>query len=135
MAKRRTNTKTVEQVLAQQKTAPEPKLTHAGFQIAFWAAAVGLVAQLVMALVVYPTLPKMIPAWWIGQLVQQQTIPSWTVFAVFPIGQVVLLLIALFTPRNQDGKRVMESGKVWTLTILAVLFTVLQASAFHLPKG
>jgi hypothetical protein len=135
MAKRKTNAKTVEQVMAQQKPAQEPKLTHAGFQIAFWAAAVGLVAQLAIAFMVYPTLPKMIPSWWVGQLVQQPMIPSWTVFAVFPVGQIVLLLIALFSPRNQDGKRIMESGKVWTLTTLAVLFTVLQASAFHLPKG
>ena len=135
MAKRKTNAKTVEQVLAQKKSAPEPKLTRAGFQIAFWAVIVGLVAQLVMAFVVYPTLPKMIPSWWIGQLVQQPMIPSWTVFAVFPIGQIALLLIALFSPRDSDGKSVMESGKAWTLTVLAVLFTVLQASGFHLPKG
>lgn len=133
MAKRK-NRQTVENVVAA-KAAPEPKLTHMGYLISLWAGIVGLMAQLVMAFMVYPTLPKEIPSWWIGQLVKQSTIPSWTVFAVFPVGTVVLLLVAYFSPRDKDGKIVMESGKAWTLTMLAVLFTILQASAFHLPKA
>ena len=128
--------KTVEQVLAQQqKSAPEPKLTRAGFQIAFWIGIVGLAAQIVMAFMVFPSLPKMIPSWWVGQLVQSPTVPSWSVFALFPTGQIVVLAVAFFSPRDKDGKIVLESGKAWTLTVLAILFTVLQASAFHLPKG
>lgn len=134
MAKRKKNTKTVEQVVAQ-KTAPEPTLTRVGYQIAFWLIVVGLVAQLAMAIKVYPSLPASIPSWWIGQLVQRQMIPSWTVFAVFPIGQLVLLAIAWFSPKDESGKPIMESGKAWTLSILSVLFTVLQSSAFHLPKA
>ncbi len=135
MAKRKRNTTTAEQVLEKQKPAPEPKLTHTGFQIAFWTGIVGLIAQFMMAFMIYPSLPKAIPSWWVGQLVQSPTVPSWTVFALFPIGQIVVLLVAYFSPRDKDGKLVMESGKAWTLTVLSVLFTILQASAFHLPKA
>jgi hypothetical protein len=55
------------------------------------------------------------------------------VWVVFPVSQLILLAVALFSPKDADGKTVMTSGKAWTIALLAVLFALLQASAFNLP--
>ncbi|HAH86946.1 MAG TPA: hypothetical protein DCL60_06195 [Armatimonadetes bacterium] len=55
------------------------------------------------------------------------------VFLYFPLGQVVLFLIGLFSPITRGGQRVMYLGKAESIIALSLLFTVLQASAFHLP--
>ncbi len=132
MAKRRRRTRTIEEA-AKRKTAPEPKLTHAGFQISLWAIVLALVVQVVMAIIVYPTLPDRIPATWAGSLIKGETVPSWLVFFLFPGGQVILFLIAVFSPRDNERKLVMEFGKAATLVVLSILFTTLQASAFYIP--
>ena len=132
MAKRKKRGKTIEDV---EKNQPkEPVLTRTAYLITFWTIAVGLVAQLVMAIVVYPMLPAAIPSGWLGSTMPYNMIPSWLVFVAFPSAQVIILLLAVFTPRDAEGKRVMESGKAWSLVVLALLFTALQASAFHIPK-
>lgn len=134
MTKHRKSTRPVEDI-AVRKPKPEPKLTRAGFHAAVWVIILGFIAQMVMAFMVYPSLPSRIPSSWIGHLVPQATVPSWTVFLVFPLGQIGLLLVGIFTPRDNDGRRIMETGKAWTLTILAILFTILQSSAFHLAHS
>ncbi|HET6453129.1 MAG TPA: hypothetical protein VFI02_01875 [Armatimonadota bacterium] len=131
MAKRRKSKQTVEEA-SKPKKVHEPKLTRAGYQITFWVVVLGFVAQVVMAIMVYPHLPAQIPARWAGFLFEGQTIPSWIVFVLFPVGEIVLLLVTIFSPRDDQGKLVMESGKAWTLILLALFFTLLQYSAFLL---
>lgn len=131
MTKRRKSRRTVEEAVGR-KPKPEPKLTRAGFHISLWVIILGFIAQMVMAFMVYPSLPARIPSYWVGQLVQRATVPAWTVFLVFPLGQIILLVVGIFSPRDKDGKRIMETSKAYTLTFLAVLLTILQSSAFHL---
>ena len=131
MAKRRKTGRTVEQASKAQKVQ-EPKLTRIGYQLTFWAVIVGLVAQIVMAFIVYPRLPAQIPARWAGFLFEGQTAPSWIVFVLFPVGQIVLLLVTIFNPKDDQGKRLIETGKAWTLIVLSLFFTLLQYSAFRL---
>jgi len=132
MTKRRRRPRTVEDIVVR-KPKPEPQLTRAGFHIAVWVIVLGFIAQMVMAFMVCPSLPARIPSSWVGHLVPRATVPSWTVFLVFPFGQIILLLVGIFSPRDKDGKRIMETSKAYTLTFLAVLLTILQSSAFHLP--
>jgi len=131
MAKRRRTGKTVEEA-SKVKKAHEPKLTRIGYQLTFWAVIVGLVVQLLMAIIVYPRLPAQIPANWTGFLFQGQTVPSWMVFVLFPVGQIVVFFVGLFSPRDDKGGKLMESGKAWTLILLSAFFTLLQYSAFRL---
>lgn len=133
MAKRRKPTRTIEDAV-KPRVAPEPKLTRSGFQISLWAIVLGLFAQLVMAIIVYPALPSRIPGIWTGSLIRGETVPSWWVFVLFPAAQVILFLIAIFSPRDKQGRLTMEFGKAATLVVLSILFTVLQASAFCIPK-
>ena len=131
MAKRKRKGQTVEEA-SKAKKVHEPKLTRAGYQITFWVVVLGFVAQIVMAIIVYPHLPAKIPASWAGYLFEGQTVPSWIVFALFPAGEIILLLVTIFSPRDDQGKLVMESGKAWTLIALALFFTLVQYSAFKL---
>ena len=131
MAKRKKSKQTVEEA-SKPKKVHEPKLTRAGYQITFWIVVVGFVAQVVMAIMVYPHLPAQIPAHWAGFLFEGQTVPSWIVFVLFPVGEIVVFLVAVFSPRDDQGKLVMESGKAWTLIALALFFALLQYSAFLL---
>ena len=132
MTRRKRSPRTVEDIVLR-KPKPEPKLTRAGFHIAVWAIILGFIAQMVMAFMVYPSLPARIPSSWVGHLVPRATVPSWTVFLVFPLGQIILLLVGIFSPKDEGGRRIMETSKAYTLTILAILLTILQSSAFHLP--
>ena len=131
MAKRKRTGQTVEQASKARKVH-EIKLTRPAYQWTFWIVIVGLVAQIVVAIIVYPRLSAQIPASWAGFLFGAQTMPSWLVFVLFPAGQITLLLITIFNPRDNQGKLVMESGKAWTLILLSVFFTALQYSAFRL---
>lgn len=131
MAKRKRTSRTVEEA-SKAKKVHEPKLTRLGYQLTLWSVIVGFVAQVVMAIIVYPHLPADIPARWAGFLFQGQTVPSWIVFVLFPAGQIVLLLVTIFNPRDNQGKLVMETGKAWTLILLSAFFTALQYSAFRL---
>ena len=128
MAKQKTNTQ-----VKPESTARQPKLTHTAYKVCLWIIVLGFLAQLVMAIMVYPSLPGRIPASWAGSAVPYNTVPSWLVFLVFPAAQLVLLMITIFSPKDDQGKRVMESGEAATLIVLAILFIALQASAFHIP--
>lgn len=115
------------------KQPKQPKLTHGAFLACMWAIVLGLIAQLVMAIAVYPFLPEGIPASWAGSPVPYNVLPAWIVFLWFPAAQSILLILAMFSPRDEQGRRAMESGEAATLILLALLFTALQASAFHIP--
>jgi uncharacterized membrane protein len=131
MVKRKKSKQTVEEA-SKPKKVHKPKLTRIGYQLTFWIVILGLVAQIIMAIIVYPRLPAQIPESWAGFLFEGQTIPSWIVFVLFPVGEIVLFLVTIFSPRDAQGKLVMESGKAWTLILLALFFTLLQYSAFLL---
>lgn len=131
MAKRKRRGRTVEDA-SKAKKVQEPKLTRIGYQLTLWIVIAGLVAQIIMAIIVYPRLPAQIPESWAGFLFQGQAVPSWIVFVLFPAGEIVLLLVTIFSPRDKQGKLVMESGKAWTIIALALFFTLLQYSAFRL---
>ena len=133
MAKRKRKTQTAEEVVEKQ-AKKEPKLTRAAFQITLWVILLGLAAQVIMAIAVYPSLPDTISGGWVGLSEPQKAVPSWLVFLVFPGAQLVLLILAIFSPKDEQGRLVMESGKAWTLVLVSLLFTVLQASAFYMSK-
>ena len=133
MTKRKRTGKTVED-FTPRTSKPEPKLTRLGYVASVSATVVGFIVELIIAYFVYPWLPSRIPAYWIGHLVSGETVPSWVVWLAFPIAQIILLLVALHGRKVKDGKHVMESGKAWTILLIALLFVVLQASAFHLPR-
>lgn len=132
MAKRKT--RTAEQA-ARKPSPPEPKLTRIGYQLAMAVILLALIAQLVMAVIVYPQLPPEIPASWAGQLTKGETVPSTLVFVLFPLAQLIMLVVGRFSPADKNGKLVMETGKAATLIVLSGLFTALQASAFRLPQA
>ena len=109
-------------------------MTRVAFQICLLVVILGLLAQLVMAAVAFPALPQHIPASWIGSTTPYKLLPAWIVFLAFPGAQIVLLLLAIFSPRDVQGRRAMETGKAVSLILLAVLFTVLQSSVFHIRR-
>lgn len=127
--KRKVEIKQIEPV-KKQKKMPVP------YRSAFLASLItiiaGLAAQYAIAFIIFKSLPEMIPTSWIGIGTPTQTMPSWIVFIAFPGAELVLLIIALFSPKDSAGKRVMEWGKAISLICLAVLFTILQGSAFYL---
>lgn len=133
MAKRKKNPQ-MKYAIDKPQASKEPKLTHTAYQITFWLTIVGFVAQVIMAVLVYPHLPAMIPAGWAGWSAPSELAPSWIVFLLFPGAQIVLFLLTIFSPKNDEGKLIMEHGKAWSLVLLALLFTALQYSAFHLPQ-
>lgn len=118
----------------EREARKEPKLTRAAFQISLWLIILGLLVQLLMAIVVYPSLSQGIPASWAGSSVPYNTMSSWLVFIIFPGAEIVLLLLAIFSPKDGRGNRIMESGKAVSLILLALLFTALQYSAFYIPR-
>jgi len=130
--KKRTQTK-VETTSA--KPAPkEPVSTHIGYQVALGAIVLGLIAQFVMAFIIYPKLPAQIPAGWTGSVQPYNLVSKWVVFAMFPGFELVLLAVSLFSPKNAEGKRTMQTGNVVTVVILAMVLTALQASAFFINR-
>lgn len=133
MAKRKQIVQTKNETRVSQE-ANEPEPTRAAFNISLWVIVAGFIAQVVMAIKAYPLLPKQIPSSWVGSTVPYMSVPSWVVFVVFPGAQIILLLLAIFSPKDDIGRRVMESGKAWALVLLALLFTALQLSAFHIPS-
>lgn len=120
--------------IEQPSRSKNPKITHAAYLVSFWSVITGLVAQLIMAIFAYRILPSTIPSGWAGSSAPYNPIPSYIVFLLFPGAQIVLLLLAVFSPKDSRGRRMMEHGKSATLVVLSLLFTALQASAFHIPK-
>lgn len=117
---------------AARQSPREPVSTHAGYRIAFWAIVLGLIAQLVMAFIVYPRLPAEIPTGWTGSVQPYNTIGKWVVFALFPAFTLAVLAVTLFSPKNEEGKRTMQTGNAVTVVLLVLVLTALQASAFFI---
>jgi hypothetical protein len=131
MAKQNKATQTRPQ--AAEPEDNKPVYTRIAYLLCVCIIALGLVAQIIMAIVVYTSLPTHIPASWFGSAVPQNPVHSWLIFIWFPAAQVVLLVLTAFSPRDEEGRHVMDSGLSTTLIILGLLFTALQASAFHIP--
>ncbi|HUV04106.1 MAG TPA: hypothetical protein VMX94_03260 [Armatimonadota bacterium] len=133
MAKRKKSARRLPDIEKPHPTR-EPRPTRAAFRISLWVIILGLVAQIIMAIVVYPLLPERIPSGWAGSAVPYNTVPSWLVFLLFPGAEIAVLVLAMFSPKDAHGRRLMESGKAVSLILLALLFTALQASAFHILR-
>lgn len=106
--------------------------THKAFLISMWITILGLVAQYVIAFIAYPSLGPTIPSRWVGWVPVGDTLPSSLVFVAYPAAQIVVFLIGYFSPKDSEGKRVMESGRTVSLILLTLLFTALQASVLRL---
>ncbi len=120
---------------ANAKPAPkEPVLTHTAYKITLAVLILGLIAQIIMAFIVYPTLPERISSGWTGSAQPYNTVPKSMVFIMFPGFELLVLLIAIFSPIDSSGKRVMQTGNAVTFILLALVFTALQASAFFIGK-
>ncbi|MHB1457912.1 MAG: hypothetical protein ACYC0V_13460 [Armatimonadota bacterium] len=109
-----------------------PVYTRLAYMSATAVIIIGIIVQLVLAIIVYGRLPSMILTSWIGIGTPTQTMPSWIVFIAFPISQIILLIVAHFSPKDSEGHNVMEWGKAISLILLTILFTALQGSAFKL---
>lgn len=133
MAKRRKSEKELPDV-EQPSRSKGPKVTHVAYLVSLWSVIAGLVAQLIMGVFAYRILPATIPSGWAGSAAPYNPIPSYVVFLLFPGAQVVLLLLTVFSPKDAQGRPIMEHGKSTSIVLLTVLFTALQASAFHIPK-
>lgn len=120
--------------IEQPTRSKTPKVTHAAYLVSFWGVITGLVAQLIMAVLAYRILPSTIPSGWAGSAAPYNPIPSYVVFLLFPGAQIVLLLLTVFSPRDAQGRPIMEHGKSTSIVLLTLLFTALQASAFHIPN-
>lgn len=134
MAKRNTvqTTQGSKPVVKDEQSAPVP--TRRSYVVAFWTTVVGLVLQLLMAVIGYGQLPAEIPSNWIGWIQPGGTIPSWVVFAAFPGAQLVVLIMAWFSGRDDEGQKVMDFGKAMSVVLLTLFFTVLQTSLFRIPR-
>lgn len=109
-----------------------PVPTRRSFLVCVGSIVAGMVIQIVMAAFAFGHIPAEIPSGWIGWAPLGGSLPSWTVFVAFPGAQLIVLIVAVCSPKNEDGRRVMDSGRAIGLMLLAVLFTVLQSSAFRL---
>lgn len=116
----------------EKKAARKPKLTRLGFQVSIIVISLCFIAQYIIALAVYAKLPALIPAWWLGFTQPEQLVQSYLIFIIFPAAELVLLAIGILSPINEKSERVMENSKATTLTVLALLFAVLQGSFFNL---
>ena len=132
MAKRKKLTQTIEKDMEKSQTKL-PVFTHRAFQTAFWFVIAGFAVQIVLGILVYPTLPDRISTGFLGSPAPYNTIPKLPALALFPAAEIILFLITIFTPKDEQGKRIMETGMAWSMVLLALLFTALQASAFHIP--
>lgn len=109
-----------------------PVYTRQAYVASIATILAGLVAQAAIAALVFRHLPARIPANWIGVGSATQTMPSWIVFVAFPGAQLILLMVGIYSPKDQEGRKVMEWGKAVSLIALTLLFTALQGSAFTL---
>jgi hypothetical protein len=135
MAKRKKTVQTNSEAVKAEAPGRQPQLTHTTFLVCIAIIALGLVVQEVIAVWVYSSLPATIHGSWIGLTDPYQMVPSWVVFVFFPIAEIIVLTIAVFSPKDPECRRVMESGKAWPLILLALLFIVLQYSAFWIRRG
>jgi hypothetical protein len=133
MGKRRINERELPDIEKPVKQK-EPKVTHTAYITTLWIVILGLVAQLIIAMFAYPILPSTIPSGWAGSAAPHNPIPSYVIFLLFPGAQIVLILLTIFSPKDNQGRRIMEHGKSISIVLLTLLFTALQASAFHIPK-
>ena len=133
MAKKK-RTQTKPETTSARPAPTEPVSTHMGYQIAMWVIVLGLIAQIVMAFIIYPQLPAQIPSGWTGSVQPYNLVPKWVVFVMFPGFELVLLIVSLFSPKNAEGKRTMQTGNAVTVAILAMVITALQASAFSINR-
>ena len=117
---------------ADVKKKKLPVYTRSAYISAIFVVIIGIAAQLILATFVFGRLPSMIPTNWIGVGNPTQTMPSWIVFIAFPVSQMILLLVAHYSPKDSEGNSVMEWGKATSLILLTILFTALQGSAFKL---
>lgn len=117
---------------SEEKKKKLPVYTHSAYVYAIGTIASGLLIQFILAVIVFGRLPSMIPTTWIGIGNPTQTMPSWIVFVAFPVSQIILFIVARYSPKDNEGKSVMEWGKSISLILLTVLFTALQGSAFRL---
>jgi uncharacterized membrane protein len=132
MAKKNNNSKTEPK---RAKSAHKgPVLTHAAYKTTLVVLVLGLIAQLVMAFIVYPTLPAQIPSGWTGSAQPYNHVSKSMVFVLFPGFELVTLLIAFFSPKDAEARRVMTSGNAVTFILLALVFTALESSAFFIRQ-
>ena len=117
--KKRAQTKT--ETVSAKHAPKEPVSTHIGYQIALGAIILGLIAQFVMAFIVYPQLPAQIHSGWTGSVQPYNLVSKWVVFAMFPGFELVLLVISLFSPKNAEGKRTMQTGNAVTVVLLSLI--------------
>lgn len=134
MAKRKKNIEQKPQEPFATGQQVEPKQYRSAFVISTAIILIGLLAEIIIALVVYPSLPRYIPSGWLGWVPVGGTIPSWVVFLAFPGAQLIVLATAIFSTKDEMGRRVMGLEKAISLTLLGLLFTALQASALHIPR-
>jgi heme A synthase len=109
-----------------------PVYTHSAYISSVASIIAGLAVQFTLAVLVIGRLPSKIPTSWIGIGTPTQTMPSWIVFIAFPVSQFILLVVAGYSPKDANERKVMEWGKAISLILLTVLFTALQGSAFRL---
>ena len=120
---------------AKSATKKELKPSRAAFHISICVIVLGLLAQLIMSVIVYPTLPPHIPADWVGASYPNHMKPAWIIFLVFPAYELVLLVIAVMTSqRDARGRRAIDAGRAVSLILLVLTFTALHAGVFHLPQ-
>jgi uncharacterized membrane protein len=129
MAKKRTTQPASE----KHETSAQPVLSRGAYTASMAVVFISLAIQIIIAAIVYPSLSGQIPSGWLGSSQPYNMVSSIYVFLYFPIGQLALLLVAFFSPVAGDGRKAMYMGKAESIITLSLLFTVLQASAFHLP--
>ena len=132
MAKSKKNGKQKAASTPAPTKSAEPILSHGAFLASMVVMAVGLVSQIVMAFMVYHSLPAQIPSGWMGWTPVGGEIPSWYVFIAFPGAMAALLIFGVFSPKDKDGRQLMDWSKSFSLIALAALFVALQASSFRL---
>lgn len=125
--------KTTQSISEKHETSVQPALSRGAFTASVAVVFISLAIQIIIAAIVYPSLPGQIPSGWLGSSQPYNMVSSLFVFLYFPLGQIALSVVAFFSPVARDGRKAMYIGKAESIIALSLLFTVLQASAFHLP--
>lgn len=133
MANKKTNQAKAEPV-SKKSAQKEPVLTQSAYKFTMAVIILGLIAQITMALIVYPTLPELVPSGFTGSAEPYHTVAKSKALMLFPAFEAVILLIAIFSPKDAEGKRVMTTSNAMTFIVLALVFTALQASAFFINR-